>query len=256
MADYIYKSADEVIAVSQTYVDRVMRVNRKCKEGHSVFLGTELETFDRNARKETVLQKKLNEIWLAYCGTLGTSYDIKCVIDALAYLNHPDIKFIVMGDGPLREEFERYADQKGVNSFFLGRLQYDEMCAILSDCNITTNPIIGSSIASIINKHADYAASGLPVINTQDSAEYKSLIEAYNMGFSVAPGDYIAFAEKLKLLVEDTHLRKKMGENAHKCAKVKFDRNGTYGEIETVVLSGENTEERSGGVSNSMIPDQ
>ncbi len=37
---------------------------------------------------------------IAYCGTLGKSYDIKCVIDALDKIQNPKLKLIVMGDGP------------------------------------------------------------------------------------------------------------------------------------------------------------
>ena len=57
-------------------------------------------------------RKKDDEIWIAYCGTLGKSYDIKCVIDALDKIQNPKLKLIVMGDEPQREEFEQYAIEK------------------------------------------------------------------------------------------------------------------------------------------------
>src|SRR5699024_1478517 len=45
-ANYIYSKADNIIAVSRTYVDRGLSVNSKLKEGTSVFLGTDLQYFD------------------------------------------------------------------------------------------------------------------------------------------------------------------------------------------------------------------
>ena len=42
-ADYVYSSADEIIAVSETYSNRALKVNKKVKKATSVYLGTNLE---------------------------------------------------------------------------------------------------------------------------------------------------------------------------------------------------------------------
>lgn len=235
ISNHIYKSADEIVAVSQTYVNRALQVNTKCKTGHSVFLGTDSNTFDKNAKKEVILKKKAGDVWVAYCGTLGKSYDLKCVINALNYLENTRFKLVVMGDGPKKREFEEYAIKKEINSYFTGRLPYDDMCALLSKCDIVVNPIIGTSVASIINKHADYAFCALPIINTQNSMEYKNLIETYDMGYSVEPGDFRTFADKLKELADNEELRTRMGTHARKCAEEKFDRKKTYKDILTII---------------------
>lgn len=234
-ADKIYGAADEVIAVSQTYVDRALSVITKVKTGYSVFLGTRLETFDRNVSENPETQKPDNEIWLGYCGTLGSSYDIRCVIDALKIVNDGRIRFVVMGDGPRREEFETYAKEKGVHAEFTGSLPYPVMCGKLAACDVTVNPIKGKSAASIINKHTDYAASGLPVINTQESPEYRDLVEEYDMGFNCNNGDPVDMAEKLTRLMNDAQLRQKMGRNARRCAEEKFDRKDTYQKLIKVI---------------------
>lgn len=236
LANGIYKRADAICAVSETYVNRALQVNKKCKTGTTVYLGTDLNTFDRFAAETSVSVKNENEIWLAYCGTLGSSYDLKCVIDALALLQDESIKFIVMGDGPKKDEFEQYAKVKGVAALFLGRLSYNQMCSTLCQCDITVNPITHMAAQSIINKHADYAASGLPVISTQENEEYRKLVDTYQMGFNCKNGDAKDLAEKLKVLVEDKDLRLKMGKNARRCAEEKFDRNRTYFLLKTAIL--------------------
>ena len=228
IADGIYSRADAICAVSDTYCRRAAGVNRKVKRTTTVFLGTELDTFDRYAAEKPILRKKDGEVWLAYCGTLGSSYDLTCVIDALNILKEPRLRFIVMGDGPRKEEFEKYAEEKKVNAFFAGRLKYNDMCSLLSACDITVNPITHRAAQSIINKHADYAASGLPVVSTQESAEYRKLIDDYHMGFNCNNNDSRDLAEKLKTLVNDESLRKQMGAGARRCAEEKFDRKVTY----------------------------
>lgn len=228
LADGIYKRADAICAVSDTYCKRAARVNKKVKKTTTVFLGTELATFDRYAAENPILEKKDGEVWLAYCGTLGSSYDLTCVIDALAKLTDSQIRFIVMGDGPRKEEFEEYAKEKKVNATFVGRLQYDAMCSLLCACDITVNPITHMAAQSIINKHADYAASGLSVISTQESDEYRKLVEDYQMGFNCENNDADDLSEKIALLIENPELRKRMGVNARRCAEERFDRSYSY----------------------------
>lgn len=244
----IYKRADEIAAVSETYVQRALSVNKKCSSGHAVFLGTELETFDININNNH-FRKSSNELCLGYCGTLGASYDLTCVFDALILLRekgHFPPKFVVMGDGPRKEEFEKYAQRKDLEVVFTGRLPYAQMCGRLKACDITVNPIVGSSAASIINKHADYAASGLPVINTQESQEYRDLVDKYCMGMNCKNGDPVDMAEKLEKLIRDEALRLEMGRNARRCAEEKFDRKNTYKALLKVVENNEkgNDQER------------
>ncbi|MCM3306974.1 glycosyltransferase family 4 protein [Priestia megaterium] len=229
-ANYIYNSADNIIAVSETYVNRALSANQNMKKGLSVFLGTDLLYFDKFA-KENKVNKPLEEIWLAYIGTLGNSYDLNTVIDALSILKDKginNIKFIVMGDGPLKSKFQDYAKAKKVYAEFTGRLDYEEMVGILGSCDLAVNPIRSNSAGSIINKVGDYAAASLPVINTQESQEYQDLISSYDAGINCENGNPVDLAGSLLSLYSDSKLRKKMGENNRKLAEEKFDRNKTY----------------------------
>lgn len=235
MANSIYKRADVICAVSDTYCKRAASVNRKVSETFTVFLGTNLATFDRYALEDPILRKKDDEIWLAYCGTLGSSYDLICAIDAVVKINNPLIKFIVMGDGPKKNEFEEYAKSKNANVIFVGRLQYNQMCSLLSSCDITINPIAHRAAASIINKHADYAACGLPTVSTQENSEYRELINKYHMGFNCNNNDVDDLSEKIKILVNDKKLREEMGKNARQCAEEKFNRKYTYQKLIKVI---------------------
>lgn len=233
LADKIYSSADEICAVSDTYAKRALSVNSKCKKSHVVFLGTNLDTFDKNVEENRV-EKPEGEIWLAYCGTLGASYDLTCVIDALSIINESGRvapKFIVMGDGPRRTEFEEYAKKKNVSCTFTGRLSYPKMCGLLCACDMTVNSITKGAAQSIINKHSDYTASGLPVINTQECQEYRNLVDEYQMGFNCQNGNSKEMADRIIQLVENPELRENMGRNSRRCAEEKFDRKNTYHEL-------------------------
>lgn len=245
LADGIYKRADDIIAVSQTYVNRALSVNKKNVSGHSVFLGTNLLIFDNNVSNtqnssmiKKIKDQKDGKMWIAYCGTLGSSYDLCCVIDAIELLNnmgYNNIKFIIMGDGPRREEFEKYVGDKQVDAYFTGRLPYYDMCGILSLCDMAVNPIVHGAAQSIINKHADYASAGLSVISTQENSEYRELVDYYNMGINCKNGNARDMAEKIRIILEDSNMRITMGNNARKCAEEMFDRRYTYKEIINVI---------------------
>lgn len=229
-ADYIYSRADSIVAVSNTYADRAAIVNKKYEEKLSVFLGTDLEEFDKS-KKEFEIVPFDDVVRIAYIGTLGHSYDIKCVIDAIKILNNKGIKnilFVVMGSGPLQEEFESYAKEKEVNCDFTGRLSYGEMVGKLCSCDIAVNPIIKNAAQSIINKVGDYAAAGLAVINTQECEEYRKLVEDYQIGFNCENGNAQDLAEKIETLYKDKELRERLGLNNRSLAEEKFNRKNSY----------------------------
>lgn len=232
-ADYAYKAADVIIAVSQTYADRALRVNKKCKQGISVFLGTDLFSFDRYANCQST-GKPDNEIWIAYVGNVGYSYDLNCVIDAIQVLASEginNIKFVVIGDGPLKDKYEAYARNKKISSDFTGRKKYADMVALLSLCDLAVNPIMKGGAQSIVNKVGDYAAGGLPVINSQENPEYRSLVNQLNIGLNCSNGDSADMARKMKILCNDKELRQEMGKNNRKLAEEKFDRSVSYKQI-------------------------
>jgi len=236
-ANTAYRAADEIVAVSKTYADRALRVNKKCTDVHSVYLGTDLRLFDEFV-SNSVIDKPRDEVWLAYIGNIGYSYDFTCVMEALVILKKNginNIKFIVMGDGQLKSKFKEYAKANNIYSEFTGRLDYGKMVSLLSACDIAVNPIIKASAGSIVNKVGDYAAAGLPVINTQESEEYRKIVEEYNIGFNCENGNSEDMAKKIQCLYENIELRKTMGRNNRKLAEDKFDRNITYREIVSVM---------------------
>lgn len=240
IADYAYSRADSVCAVSKTYAQRALSVNKKSVEGHVVFLGTKLEVFDNNAStRKPVIMKQKDELWLGYCGSISASYDLSCVILALRMLKDEgeDVpKFIVIGNGEKKEAIAQLAKENNVDVIFTGKLPYDQMCAQLVQCDMVVNPISKGAAQSIINKHGDYASAGLPVINTQECQEYRDLVEEYRMGLNCTNDDAADLAEKMKILIKDKNLRNEMGKNARRCAEERFDRKNSYKELVEAIL--------------------
>lgn len=240
-ANRIYKTADDVIAVSKTYAERAMCVNKKCKLPIVVYLGTEKESFDRYADN---LKKKDIGITIGYVGSMSASYDLISVINAIANIKiNVPIKLLAMGDGSLKNSFIKHAKNAGINAEFTGKLPYSQMVKRLLTCDIAVNPIRRGSAGSIINKVGDYAMAGLPVINTQESEEYRNLLVQYKAGINCECENSMEIANAIKKLITDYTLRKKMSENSRKLGEECFDRKKTYYKlVEKLLKNSEGTQ--------------
>ncbi len=236
-ANKIYSRADKVMAVSETYVKRGLEKNQKDKKGLSVYIGTDSELVNEAVEGKRFTRSD-NDFLVGYVGALGHSYDIPTVIDALKILKdkgYENIVFKIMGEGVLIDDFKKYAAEAKVNCEFTGFIEYGEMMANLMVCDCAVNPIIGKSVSSIINKVSDYAMAGVPVINTQNSPEYRALLEEYACGINCDNGNAQAIAEAILKLYNDEQLRKTMGENSLKLAQEKFDRTVTYKNVISLI---------------------
>ncbi len=235
-ANRIYRRADEIMAVSDTYVARGKSQNPHCR-GLSIYIGTDGDLVSAKTQGISV-EKDPNEFWIGYVGALGHSYDIKLVIRAVKELEqagYTNIVFKVMGEGVLRREFEEYASQLGARCDFTGLLEYGLMMKTLMQCDVAVNPIVGKSVASIINKVSDYAAAGVPVVNTQNCAEYRDLLEQYQAGINVENGDVKGFAAAIRRLYDDKSFRESMSAHAKEMYQQKFDRRTSYPKLVPVI---------------------
>lgn len=229
-ANRIYSRADVIMAVSDTYVARGKRVNPSA-DTLSIYIGTDSGLIKEKTEGIEVPKEK-EKFVIGYVGALGYSYDIKGVIDAIELLKQEglaeNIKFKVMGEGVCRAEFENYAKKSGVDCEFTGLLEYGRMMKTLMTCDIAVNPIVGRSASSVINKVSDYAAAGIPVINTQNSKEYRELLARYGAGLNVENGNVRELADAILKYYNDKECRAASGANEKKMYDELFDRTRIY----------------------------
>ena len=140
-------------------------------------------------------------------GRLVEKKGIEYVVKAIAKLSktHPNIKYDVIGDGPLRESLEQLIQELNVSQFveLLGWKQEQELIEILDRSHIMVAPSISSQNGdqdAPVNVLKEAMAMGLPVIGTQHGG-IPELIEDGKSGFLVAERDVNALAARLKFLV-------------------------------------------------------
>lgn len=222
----IFNRASLLISVSNSFV-RDLSLRATIKSSNVTYIGAKWDSKPSTNRAEA---KDRLPIKIVYLGSLGDSYDLEMLIDAFfeakKQVEHY-VQLIIIGDGEKRADLEVHALSKGSGVSFTGLIPHQEVQQILPTMDIAVNPIVPWSVASIINKHADYAMAGLPVINTQKSVEYRELLENYNCGININH-DKLELAEAIIKLSEADELRQNMSLNAFKLAQDKFDRIQTY----------------------------
>jgi glycosyltransferase involved in cell wall biosynthesis len=229
-ANITYKSTSLIFTVSKSYKQRIERVNN-FSQVNILYLGTSLSEFDKFKNNDLIIKKDLDEFWLTYSGTLGNSYDIELLLKVYKLLlndGFTKIKLLIVGSGPNIQKLKLLDKELNTSTLFFPRLEYPKMVPIICNSDILLNPLVKNASQSIINKHMDYAAAGIPVISTQLTKEYKDLLKNYNSGFSINRTDHNDFKNHILKLYFDKTLRLEMGRNHRKMAEELFDRDKTY----------------------------
>ncbi len=224
---------DGIVAVSKTYLELGQREAGKNVPSAFAPIGADFAYVSALKAKHTS-KKPAGEFWVGYIGTLSKSYDLYTAIDAidaLAIAHFDNIVLKIMGSGPDLEKVKKYASTKQGRIEFIGLLPYEEMCSLLFDCDVGLNPIISTSVSSLINKVADYAACGVPVLNSQPSREYQDLLRQYNAGWEVWPQDCISLQKEIIFAMKHPKELAKKRAGTSRMASEVFDRKDSQNRI-------------------------
>jgi glycosyltransferase involved in cell wall biosynthesis len=133
--------------------------------------------------------------------------------------NIPETRFLIVGDGPSRPQFEEQCRELGLQDVvqFLGsRHDIPEIQAISSVVCLASTDVESAPICML-----EALASGRPQVATAIGGIPK-IIDDGVTGFLVPPGDAPALAEKISTILADDELAKRMGEAARKRGLEKF----------------------------------
>ncbi len=234
-----YRNASGFIGSSDTYKNEPNKYGVVCDLSETIYVGNEMSIFDEGVSQYSKeIEKNNNEYWVTYAGSLGSSYGIKTMIDSACLLSkYKEIKFYILGDGPLRIDFEKYANEKECNVVFLGYVDYKKMAAYLKKSNVSVNSLVKGAAQSIVSKIGDYLAAGIPLINTGEDKEFRKKVENDDFGINVNPDNPQELSDAILLLKNNPQISKRMGKNARKIAEIEFDRKNSFKRIILMIES-------------------
>lgn len=239
-AEKVYKLVSGVIGTSDEYRDRPFQTSKRNVPKATVYVGNEISVFDAGVEENSPnIIKGVDEFWVSYAGTIGTSYDIRTLVlagEELCKRGMEHIKIKILGSGPLKEELEALTKRRNIaNVEFVGYAPYDVMAAYLTKSDILVNSFVKKAPQSIVTKIGDYLAAGKAMINTCMSPEFRKKVTADGFGVNVEPEDAAVLADAIENLYKDEERRLHMGACARKIAQEQFDRPQSYTKIENLI---------------------
>ncbi|MDI4650323.1 glycosyltransferase family 4 protein [Cohnella hashimotonis] len=231
LANKIYKMADLVFGVSETYANRANVSGTKCKEFIPVYIGAEIDRFNQNNSSSSIVKNE-DDIWISYIGTLSHSYDIETAIRAFSELKeYKNIKLNILGSGPDEKKLRALSMDLGIldtNVFFHGFIQYEMMVSYLQNSDIALNAIKQNAKQTITNKLGDYMSASLPILNSCQETEVLSLVENNRIGMNYKPGNIPSLKGAILDITQSKERLTEYSRNAKKLAEERFNRKESY----------------------------
>ncbi|HEY7115110.1 MAG TPA: glycosyltransferase family 4 protein [Tepidisphaeraceae bacterium] len=164
---------------------------------------------------------------VGYLGTIGPQEGLHFLVEAAEHLKkrrpQNDIGWVVIGDGPTRQDVINLAKRKGLEDdiAFPGRLDDPTMIEALCTCDVCLNTDLATEMndKSTMNKIIEYMALGRPIVQF-DLTEGR--VSAGLASLYARPNDSLELANKVQELLENPTLRRQMGEYGRRRVEEKL----------------------------------
>jgi glycosyltransferase involved in cell wall biosynthesis len=131
----------------------------------------------------------------------------------------PELRFILVGDGPLRTGLEQLAQSLGLGdrAIFLG--ERSDMPAVLASLDVGVLPSSSESCSNVI---LESMAAGVPVITTSVGGN-RELIEQGETGLLVGCGDEAQLAKAIQTFLTQPELRRQCATQARQNVQANYN---------------------------------
>jgi glycosyltransferase involved in cell wall biosynthesis len=198
-----FRRVDAAYVCSET-VSEVLRAKGFEKPVAVIPFGVNLESF---VQRPTVDRHK-KSLTIGFVGRMLPGKGLDVLADALHRIRDERWQLLVVGDGPVREEFEAQLKSSGVDqrAKFTGAVSYHEMPEYFRQIDVLVVPTqttdrIREQFGRVI---VEAMASGIPVIGSTCGAIPEVIADS---GLVVAEGSGYALANALKRMIHDPSLR-------------------------------------------------
>jgi glycosyltransferase involved in cell wall biosynthesis len=196
--------------------------------------GVDCEPFEKAVRDRTMIPGATADDMLAiqvanmHVHTKGHTF----LIDAAAEVcpRFDRLKFVLVGDGELRKEFEDKVAALGLASRFVFLGARDDVSNLLACCDIG---MLVSLAEGLPNSVLEYSAAGLPVVATGVGG-IPEIIEDGVTGYIVPPKDAGAIVTAISKLLTDREQAAKMGRKGRSRVRQEFSYARLIGQLEEI----------------------
>jgi glycosyltransferase involved in cell wall biosynthesis len=153
------------------------------------------------------------------CG-LRPEKELGTAVRALGALaqQRPDVRFLVVGDGPERGHLGRLAEELGVRTLFTGHRPNGEVPDLVAAMDVVVLPsrFEGMPLAML-----EWMAAGKAIVASRVGG-IPSIVEHGQEALLVPPRDHLAFAHEIGRLLDDPSERARLGKAARRRQQAEF----------------------------------
>jgi glycosyltransferase involved in cell wall biosynthesis len=190
-----------------------------------------------DSREVEEIRKRLgvsNKKIVLFVGRLVELKGLQYLIPAFAKLlkDRGDVELLIIGDGPYKKKLQEFYKKFNVenNVRFLGWIDHEKLAPYYLMCNVVVIPSIvipsmfkGGNIGDAYSLVTHEAASfGKPIIVTDAVGSAHSLVCSGVNGFVVPQRDIDALYDAMRIILCNSELEKKMGEESKKIVSKGF----------------------------------
>lgn len=180
---------------------------------------------DAEADLKAVKVDGLPNRYVVFYGRIGEEKGIRVLMQAWDSIDN--IPLVVMGGGPLEDEFRLWADKKD-NVYFLGYTEHNKCLSIVKSADFVVFPSIWYEGCSMVEIEA--MSLGKALVATDLGFSKEAIVDGYN-GVKFKLGDVGGFSSKVEELWNEPSKCEEMGQNARAEYEKKYRPEANYDEI-------------------------
>ena len=227
---FMYRHARTVVSVSRSFI--VNLASRGIEASKMAFVpnGVDMAFWAAGSRARGRASLGLDEraLVVSYVGTVGMAHDVGTILHAADLLrhDHPDIRFLIVGDGAELPRLREQARVQGLDHVtFTGLVPREEIPDYLAASDISMVTLKRSDVFKTVlpSKMFESMAAARPIVLAVDG-EARDTLERSGGGLAVVPGDAHGLADAVGRLARDAGLRAVMGAAGRRFVDQEFAR--------------------------------
>ena len=214
---------DAIITINKADYAFALRHLKSKKTYYIPGVGIDVSLYQAPSDSDKIQKEKLSLLNSSFVilsvGELNNNKNHRVIIQALNYLNDPEIHYIIAGKGNLKNELIEYARSLGIENqvHLLGYCSNIQELLNMADIFAFPSKREGLGLAAI-----EAMASGKPLL-TSDSGGIKDYSVNGITGFCCKYSDAVSFVKYIHIFKNDPKLRNTMGQyNAKACRQYDY----------------------------------
>ncbi|MFC1977020.1 glycosyltransferase family 4 protein [Chloroflexota bacterium] len=228
IGNFIVRRSDHLVAVSNAVAEHAHRIGGDSASVTVIPNGVNINVFYPAPDRNNIGQKVL------FVARLVSNKDPETLIRAatLVMARHPQVQFIVVGDGPLRVRLQGQVNQLGIGHAvqFLGLR--DDVPELMRQATLFVRP---STLEGMPLTVLEAMASELPVVATPVGGTPELIKDGVN-GFLTPVGDHITLANSIIRLLDAPSLAVRMGQRGRELVEASYTWDAVTEQMERVYM--------------------